>query len=84
MKGGEKIKLYTASFDMDFDYDMDFVTISFGVPYSYSRLIRQLKTFKMQAESNDVSWHQETLCHSISCNQVPYLTISKSQPSETL
>lgn len=82
MRGGEKIRPYTASFDMDFDYDMDFVTVSLGVPYSYSRLIKQLKAFQIQAESHNVYWHQETLCYSISCNQVPYLTILKVQPGE--
>jgi hypothetical protein len=75
-----KSKLYCLSFELDFDDGEVYVTISAGAPYSYSRLIRQLKLMKSEAVGNGVSWQQQTICHTVSSNQVPYLTIStKSQ-----
>lgn len=68
---------------MDFDYESDFITISSGVPYSYSRLVRQLSIFKNQAVNNNISWNQKTICHTLSCNQVPYLTITGEETENT-
>lgn len=79
---GVKEKLYCASFELDFDYESDYVTISPGTPYSYSRLIRQLKKFKNEAISNGITWHQKTICHTVSSNQVPYLIITKIGESQ--
>jgi len=49
------------------------------MPYSYSRLIHQLKRIKETAINNDLVWEQKTISYTISNNQVPYLIISKDQ-----
>jgi hypothetical protein len=45
--------------------------------------MKQLCVFKNEALDNNIYWHQKTICHTISCNQVPYLTIT-SQENETI
>jgi hypothetical protein len=78
-KNKAKLKLYCLYFEVQFDYDEDFITLSLGMPYSYSRLIHHLKLKKEVAIENDVFWEQKTIAYTISSNQVPYLIIYKDQ-----
>lgn len=48
------------------------------MPYSYSRLVRQLKIMKTIGEENGLEWRQRTIAYTLSNNQVPYLIISKA------
>ena len=49
VSSGVLCKLYCLTFYLRFNYDDDFITISSGLPYSYSRLTRQLKELKFTA-----------------------------------
>lgn len=41
-KKGQELNYYELYFELDFDEEDDFITVSFAAPYSYSRLIYQL------------------------------------------
>jgi cytosolic carboxypeptidase protein 2/3 len=75
---GIQSKLYCLTFDLRFNEDDDFLTVSAGPPYSYSRLIRQLRDFKEIGQRNGLEWSQRTIAYTLSNNQVPYLVIRKT------
>lgn len=70
--------LYQLSFDLRFEYADDYVLVSMGLPYSYSRLIGFLQ--KINPPPN-VHYQQELLTHSLSNNAIPMLTITSPQAS---
>jgi hypothetical protein len=76
---GTECRLYCLSFEMQFNHAEDFITISSGLPYSYSRLIRQLREYKSTGEGNGVEWSQRTIAYTLGNNQVPYLIIRKAE-----
>lgn len=43
-------RYYSLSFDVSFQHESDYVTISSSMPYSYSRLMHNLAIFKQQAK----------------------------------
>ncbi len=76
---GTECRLYSLSFDIQFKHTDDFITISSGLPYSYSRLIRQLRNCKSIGEENGVEWNLKTIAYTLGNNQVPYLIIRKAE-----
>ena len=51
-----------------------------GTPYSYSRLIHNLKKCEELAKrTNKIFWQLTTIAHSLSNNAVPYLTVTSHE-----
>ena len=56
-----------------------------NIPYSYSRLMHNLKICESKiAEKEGVKCEIEPIAHSICNNAVPYVTISSTTPSEKI
>lgn len=39
----ENLKLFTLKFELQFEYENDFIMIAAGLPYSYSKLMHDLR-----------------------------------------
>lgn len=82
-KDNQKIFYYSLYFQLDFDQDDDFVTISFGLPYTYSRLIHQLAKCAEIAEEKEVYWEMKTIEYTLSNNQVPQVIVTAQKEEKS-
>ena len=75
-----KAKYYALSFEVTFQHENDYVCLAMNIPYSYSRLIHNLKICESLAEQEeDRIWKMETIAYSICNNAVPCVTIETSK-----
>lgn len=73
----KKFKFYCLSFELEFEHKNDYIQVAVGMPYSYSRLIHNLRKCEQLArESEKIYWEMNSIAHSLSNNAVPYLTIT--------
>ncbi|EAR88956.3 zinc carboxypeptidase family protein (macronuclear) [Tetrahymena thermophila SB210] len=75
---------YTLSFSYTFEYDDDVVYFAMSYPYSYTQMINHLNTTieKCQLTQPLIQIKKEILCHTISNNAVPLLTITNKEKDQ--
>ena len=73
----KKSSYYGLSWEMRFDWEDDYVMVSSGLPYSYTRLIQQVRSVQEKCKTSGVTFSMGSVAHSLSNNQVPYLTLTK-------
>ncbi|KAL4463245.1 hypothetical protein ABPG74_007246 [Tetrahymena malaccensis] len=72
---------YTLSFQYTFEYDDDVVYFAMSYPYSYTQMINHLNSTIQKCQTTQPLIHikKEILCHTISNNAVPLLTITNKE-----
>jgi hypothetical protein len=50
-----------------------------GLPYSYTKLMKNLSIYEENAKLNGIDWKMSSIGTSIAGNQVPCVTITKNQ-----
>ncbi|KAL4482478.1 hypothetical protein ABPG72_001454 [Tetrahymena utriculariae] len=72
---------YTLSFSYTFEYDDDVVYFAMSYPYSYTQMINHLNSTIQKCQFTQPLIHikKEILCHTISKNAVPLLTITNKE-----
>lgn len=72
-----KERFFQVSFDLYFWNENDIYYISSGLPYSYSKLLKNLSIYEEIAKTNKIKWTLESVGTSIGGNNIPYVTINK-------
>lgn len=65
---------YCLSFTLNLEYQDDLIYIALNFPYTYTRMVRQIDLL-MTSCPESVEITRKVMCHSISNNPIPYLTI---------
>ena len=72
-----KERFFQLSFGLEFWNDGDIYYVSAGLPYSYSKLLKNLSIYEEIAKTNRIRWSLESVGTSIGGNNIPYVTITK-------
>ncbi|PAA58104.1 hypothetical protein BOX15_Mlig007487g1, partial [Macrostomum lignano] len=74
---------YTASFSIAFRHSGDICYLAYYVPYTYSRLMADLRDWRLVASRDaSIAYHQQWLCQSLGGNRLPLLTVTAASASE--
>ncbi|XP_050542005.1 cytosolic carboxypeptidase 4-like isoform X2 [Daktulosphaira vitifoliae] len=78
----EQSSYMTASFTIQFPYDLDICYIAYIYPYTYSTLLYKCFKWKNSVDSKTTLFRANALCRSLNNNDVPILTITSKENNE--
>jgi len=79
-KDNKRRTYYTASFTIKFPHSYDICYIAYHYPYTYSSLLAHL--WEWQRVANSSIFRVEKLCHTMTGNEVPLITITNPTSEE--